>query len=85
MYVMSVVFSYICQIDILVNNAARTTHGLIKNTSLEMDREVIELLVLAQISLTKAVLPHFVQQKAGHIVITSSLLGKVGKLIKNIY
>ena len=62
-----------------MNNGARSQRALIKDTSLEVDRDMFELVVLAQVSLTKAVLPHFIQRKQGHIVVTSSIAGKVGE------
>lgn len=46
---------------------------------MEVDREVLEINTLSPISLTKAVLPHFIERKAGHVVYTSSVAGKIGK------
>ena len=70
--------SFCMQLDILVNNGARSQRALIVDTSIEVDQDMFELVVLAQISLTKAVLPHFIQQQRGHVVVTSSLAGKLG-------
>lgn len=39
---------------------------------------MIHLNVVAQLSLTKCVLPHMIERRRGHIVITSSLAGKAG-------
>ena len=74
----------ISQIDILVNNGARDQRAWIKDTPVEVDRDIINILVMAQISLTKAVLPHFLEQKAGHFVLTSSGSGKLGNLGPNL-
>lgn len=46
---------------------------------MEVDREVLEINTFSPISLTKAVLPHFLERKAGHVVYTSSVAGKIGK------
>nr|KAG5695186.1 hypothetical protein BaRGS_018308 [Batillaria attramentaria] len=39
---------------------------------------MLETNVLGVLSLTKCVLPHMMQRKAGHIVVMSSIAGKVG-------
>lgn len=46
---------------------------------MEVDREVLEINTFSPISLTKAVLPHFLERKAGRVVYTSSVAGKIGK------
>ena len=63
-----------------MNNAARAQFGAIKDTPVEIDKDIIDLLVVAQISLTKAVLPHWLERKQGHVVITSSGSGKMGNV-----
>ena len=45
-----------------------------------VDKALLDLNVLGTLSLTKAVLPHFVQRKAGHVVVTSSVAGKIGNV-----
>lgn len=67
------------QINILVNNAGRSQRSLIEKCPMEVDREVLEINTFSPISLTKAVLPHFLERKAGHVVYTSSVAGKIGK------
>lgn len=67
------------KIDILVNNAGRSQRSLIEKCPMEVDREVLEINTFSPISLTKAVLPHFLERKAGHVVYTSSVAGKIGK------
>ena len=66
------------QIDILVNNGGRSQRALIEETDLDVDKALIDLNVLGTLSLTKAVLPHFAARKAGHVVVTSSVAGKIG-------
>jgi len=41
-------------------------------------RQILEVDVLGQIALTKSVLPLMLEQGSGHIVITSSVAGKIG-------
>nr|XP_022335139.1 dehydrogenase/reductase SDR family member 7-like [Crassostrea virginica]XP_022335140.1 dehydrogenase/reductase SDR family member 7-like [Crassostrea virginica] len=72
------VLQHFDKIDILVNNAGRSQRSLIERCPLEVDKQVIDINTLSPISLTKAVLPHFIKRRAGHIVFTSSIAGKIG-------
>jgi len=72
------ILSHFGKIDILVNNAGRSQRALAAETSIEVDREMIEMNTLSVLSLTKAVLPHMMERKEGHIVVTSSVAGKIG-------
>ena len=67
------------QVDILVNNGARGQLGLIRKTSLEVDRAILDLNTVGTISLTKAILPHMIERRNGQLVVVSSLSGKSGK------
>ena len=49
------------------------------NTSFGVDREILEVNTLGPLSLTKAVLPHMVARKSGHIAVVSSIVGLMGK------
>lgn len=61
-------------VDVLVNNAGIGLLNLLESTSMETAREVFETNTLGTIALTRAVLPHFRQRKAGVIVnVTSSV------------
>jgi dehydrogenase/reductase SDR family protein 7 len=66
------------RIDILVNNAGRSQRALAEATPWSVDREIMELNYTATVALTKAVLPHMIKAKAGHIVNTNSVAGKMG-------
>jgi len=61
-----------------VNNAGRSQRAWAIDTELAVDREMIELNVVGVISLTKAVLPAMIKRGEGHVVVTSSLAGKMG-------
>ncbi|WAR19061.1 DHRS7-like protein [Mya arenaria] len=71
------VLKYFKQIDLLVNNAGRSQRSLIVDTAVEVDRQVLDLDLLAPISLTKAVLPHMIARGRGHVMCTSSVAGKL--------
>jgi short-subunit dehydrogenase len=62
-------------VDILVNNGGISHRSLAKDTSLEVDRRVMDIDYFGHIALTKAVLPSMLQRKSGHIVVTTSLAG----------
>jgi NADP-dependent 3-hydroxy acid dehydrogenase YdfG len=72
------IFIHLFQIDILVNNAGRSQRAQWERTSLAVDREMLEVNVLGVLSLTKAVLPHMWDRRRGHVVVTSSVAGKLG-------
>ena len=52
---------------------------------MQVYKTMFELNVLGQIALTKAVLPVMVEQGAGHLLVTSSVAGKVGVPLRTGY
>lgn len=72
------VLSHFGKIDILVNNAGRSQRAMAADTAKEVERQMMELNALSVFSLTKKVLPHMMERKEGHIVVTSSVAGKLG-------
>ena len=73
------------RIDKLVNNAGTSQRSFCLDTDLEVYRTMFELNVLGQIALTKAVLPVMVEQGSGHLLVTSSVAGKVGVPLRTGY
>ena len=69
----------------MVNNGARGQFGLLRKTSLEVDRAILDLNTVGTISLTKAILPHMIERREGQIVIVSSLSGKIGNVPISLY
>ena len=65
----------------MVNNGGRGQFSLIRKTSLEVDRAILDLNTVGTISLTKAILPHMIERRKGQIVVVSSIGGKFGKKI----
>ncbi len=66
------------RIDILINNAGVSQRAPIKDTALEVDRKIMDINYFGALAVTKAVLPFMWQQGAGHIVVMSSVMGKIG-------
>ncbi|XP_028396004.1 dehydrogenase/reductase SDR family member 7-like [Dendronephthya gigantea] len=72
------VLGHFSQVDILVNNSGRSQRALAVDTELQVDRDLFDLNVIGQISLTKVVLRDMVKRNDGHIVVVSSVQGKFG-------
>ena len=65
-------------IDVLVNNAGLLRAGAFEDLSETMIREVIDTNLLGPLLLSRAVLPQMRRQKAGYIIMVSSLSGIAG-------
>jgi len=63
------------RIDVLLNNAGVSQRSLALETPFEVEEHMIKLDLISPIALTKALLPHFVKQKSGRFIVTSSLMG----------
>ncbi|QOI95993.1 MAG: SDR family oxidoreductase [Flammeovirgaceae bacterium] len=66
------------RVDILINNGGISQRSLTKETTLEVDRHLMEVDYFGTVALTKYLLPHFLQRKSGHVVTVSSVMGKIG-------
>jgi short-subunit dehydrogenase len=66
------------RIDILVNNGGISQRSLARETKLEVDRAIMEVDYFGTVALSKYLLPHFTKRKAGHYVVTSSVMGIIG-------
>jgi dehydrogenase/reductase SDR family protein 7B len=73
------------QIDIMVHNGGITQRSLVIETDMEVHRRMMEVDYFSYVVLTKALLPHFVARKAGHFVVTSSVMGKIGTPMRSAY
>lgn len=73
------------RIDILVNNGGMSQRSEVHETSLEVDRRIMEVNYFGNIGLTKAVLPVFRAQKDGHFLVISSIAGKFGFFLRSAY
>ncbi len=65
-------------IDILINNGGIGQRSLAKDTTLDVDRRIMEVNYFGTVTLTKYLLPYFLKQGGGHFVVVSSLTGKFG-------
>lgn len=73
------------QIDFLFHNAGISQRGLVKDTSIDIDKKVMAVNFIGVVALTKAVLPFMLQRKSGCFIIISSLVGKFGTPVRSAY
>jgi short-subunit dehydrogenase len=66
------------RIDILINNGGVSQRSLAKDTKLDVDIRLMEVNYFGTVGLTKSVLPLFIEQRSGLIVVVSSAVGKFG-------
>ena len=72
-------------VDILINAAGVSQRSLTKDTSLTIDRYLMEVNYFGAIALTKAVLPYMLEKESGQIVTISSVVGKFGAPLRSSY
>jgi short-subunit dehydrogenase len=73
------------KIDILVNNGGISQRSLVKDTDIQVDKQIMDINYLGNVALAKALLPHFIANKNGHYVITTSIVGKIGTPLRSSY
>ncbi len=73
------------KLDILVNNGGISQRALAKDTSLDVDRMLMNVNYLGTVAMTKAVLPVMLTHQLGHIVTLTSLTGKFGAPLRSSY
>jgi dehydrogenase/reductase SDR family protein 7B len=79
------VVDYFGRIDVLVNNGGLSQRSTAAETTLDIDRRIMEINYFGNIALTKAVLPCMKEQKSGHFVVISSISGKFGFFLRSAY
>ncbi len=72
-------------IDLLINNGGISQRALAKDTTLAVDMKIINTDFLGHVALTKAVLPSMLKRRQGHIVVTSSIMGKIYTPLRSTY
>lgn len=72
-------------IDYLFNNGGISQRSEAVDTKLEVTQKVMDINFMGSVALTKAVLPSMIERKSGHIVVTSSVMGKFGTRLRSSY
>lgn len=73
------------RIDMLINNGGYSQRSEAMETSIDIDRQLMEVNYFSHVNLTKAVLPYMKRQKGGQIVVISSIAGKFGFYLRSSY
>lgn len=73
------------QVDILINCGGISQRDKAINTSLEVDRKLMEVNYFGSVALTKALLPGMVRRKSGHQVIITSATGIISTPFRSAY
>jgi len=72
-------------IDLLINNGGISQRSPIIETTIDVDKKLMEVDYLGTIGLSKAILPHFIERQSGHFVVVSSLMGKFSSPFRSAY
>lgn len=72
-------------IDMLINNGGISQRAYAIDSTMETIRKIMEVNFFGSVGLTKALLPTFIEQQSGHIVVISSVMGKLGTRYRSAY
>lgn len=72
-------------VDVLVHCGGISQRSRAIDTTLEVDRRVMEVDYFGTVALTKALLPHFVARKSGRFVVVTSLMGLFSSPLRSGY
>lgn len=73
------------KVDYLFNNGGISQRSLAADASIEVDRRIMEVNFFGAVKLTKAVLPAMLKNGGGHILVMSSIVGKIGFPVRSAY
>ncbi|XP_067229546.1 dehydrogenase/reductase SDR family member 7B isoform X2 [Chanodichthys erythropterus] len=72
-------------VDVLINNAGISYRGNILDTQVSVQRDVMETNYFGPVALTQAILPSMIDRRSGHIVVISSVQGKISIPYRSAY
>lgn len=73
------------RIDVVIHNGGISMRALVKDTSMDVQRRIMEVNYFGTIALTKACLPPMLAARRGHFVAVSSVMGKLGTPFRSAY
>lgn len=79
------VIGHFGQIDVLINNGGISQRGFVRDTSVEVDRKIMETDFFGHVILTKLVLGQMRERKWGQIAVTTSIVGEFGFPLRSAY
>lgn len=72
-------------IDVLISNAGCSQRALATETNVETSRYLMEVNYFAPLKLMTCVLPQMIEKNSGHIIVVSSLMGKIATPLRSSY
>lgn len=79
------VLAQVGELDLLIHSGGVSQRSTVLETSLAVQRRIMEINYFGAIALTQAVLPSMVARKSGHFVVISSLSGKISTPRRSAY
>lgn len=79
------VLAQVGQVDLLIHSGGVSQRSTVQETTMAVQRRIMEINYFGAIALTNAVLPAMVARKAGHLVVISSLSGKISTPRRSAY
>ena len=77
--------SFFGNIDVLVNNGGISQLSLAKDTNIMVDKKLMDVNYIGTVALIKAILLYFIENEKGHLVVTTSIVGKIGRSLRFSY
>ncbi len=72
-------------VDVLINNAGISQRSKVQDTTLEVDRQLMEVDFFGPVALTKALLPSMLERGEGLMVAVSSVAGLIATPLRSSY
>ncbi len=72
-------------LDLVIHNAGISQRSLTKETTIDVDRSIMETNYFGTVYLTKLLLPAMLAKKSGHFAVVTSLVGKFGSPMRSGY
>ena len=66
------------KVDLVIHCGGISQRGLAKDTTLDVDKQLMSVNFFGTVALTKALLPNMLTHQLGHIVVVTSVTGKIG-------
>lgn len=72
-------------IDVLINNAGISQRSKVIDSTIEVDKKIMDLNYFGLVALTRYVLPSMIKNKSGHLVAISSVAGYISTSHRSAY